>query len=1037
MLKVTRANHLEALADAWRRGVDGGCASPFEPEWLVVPDIGTGHWLVQQRAAQTGIAANLKALLPAEFLARVANGVAGESPDAAAYTAEVLGWRLLAALDLGTQAGPPLDYFRAQDRRGQFEFAQALGRTFERYLIYRPEWIEPWDRCATRDDWQAALWAQMHRDRAPAHWRLRLSDTLERLADGAIWPSAAPVAVFASTALSPAYLEAVAALGQFLDIELYVLDPCREYWADLVAERTRDRQSVPRREYFATGQPLLGALARPARDFIGAVHGLDAVDAEVWVEPASNTLLGRIQADLLDLRAAEPGGAMGDTSVQFHSAHTPWREAEVLHDLLLDRFESLPGLRPHEIALFVPDIDEYGTALRAVFGAAPEHLRIPVDLAGERAPEIAAWQRAIDALFDLCADTPPIERLLAPLECEAVRARFGIELSELADIEDWVRAVAMRGAPDTDTALAMADGLDFSWAQGLDRLLLGVALPAGGVDWLDWCPPVDFEGERGECLSRWLDYVSVVRELRSSWRTAADASTWIERLRALGRAGFDGEAQPDAAAVYDAALDRIEHALTVARFARELDVETLRAALDAAWASGRGSPRLSGGVVVAPIGQLRGVPFRVVCVLGLDAERFPRRDRAKDFDRLADEHRAGDPSARDDDRNALFDALAAARDGFIASWCGQHPRDDVLRPCSVALDHLLDTCVSLTGAERDALITRHPRHAFSARYFAADARLFSYRGERVPAPAVPLRPFVDARIEAAPAVEPAVIELAAFERFWADAPGRWVRTALGIDLYDRPDSLPEHEPFELEADVRIALRRVLLAQPEVSDAWLRRHLELPAGAPGRLMLQSERQLLAGMLRRRAALVGDPVAARAFELTLDGAVLTGTLDDIAERGAWSFARHSKPSARDQLALWLRHLCLCAVQRSAADVQSVVLGGDETKKFAAVDDAPGILTRLIAWYRRGQIEPLPLIAAAAMDYVEALEKAGDHDAALVAARAALEPDYRGHTPMKHAGNALVFRGRDPLAEPFAEIAIEVFGPLVGARVKGGKG
>jgi len=61
---------------------------------------------------------------------------------------------------------------------------------------------------------------------------------------------------------------------------------------------------------------------------------------------------------------------------------------------------------------------------------------------------------------------------------------------------------------------------------------------------------------------------------------------------------------------------------------------------------------VSGGVTFCTLMPMRAVPFRVVCLLGMNDGDFPRRASRADFDLLAlpGMARPGDRSRRDDDR---------------------------------------------------------------------------------------------------------------------------------------------------------------------------------------------------------------------------------------------------------------------------------------------------------------------------------------------------------------------------------------------------
>lgn len=129
---------------------------------------------------------------------------------------------------------------------------------------------------------------------------------------------------------------------------------------------------------------------------------------------------------------------------------------------------------------------------------------------------------------------------------------------------------------------------------------------------------------------------------------------------------------------------------------------------------------------------MRSIPFRVVCLIGMNGADFPRTQRPLSFDLMARYPRRGDRSRRRDDRYLFLEALLSARDVLYLSWVGNDERDNSPKMPSVVIDELLDYLrrgyrlpdgADLIGQ----LVVRHPLQPFSRRYFDPDDKhLFSY-----------------------------------------------------------------------------------------------------------------------------------------------------------------------------------------------------------------------------------------------------------------------------------------------------------------------
>jgi exodeoxyribonuclease V gamma subunit len=94
---------------------------------------------------------------------------------------------------------------------------------------------------------------------------------------------------------------------------------------------------------------------------------------------------------------------------------------------------------------------------------------------------------------------------------------------------------------------------------------------------------------------------------------------------------------------------------------------------------------------------MRSVPFRVVCLLGMNDQDFPRCQHPVGFDLMASAPRLGDRNRRNDDRYLFLEALLSARDVLYLSWVGRNQRDDSiarLRSWSAnCVDYLEQSCL--------------------------------------------------------------------------------------------------------------------------------------------------------------------------------------------------------------------------------------------------------------------------------------------------------------------------------------------------------
>ena len=560
------------------------------------------------------------------------------------------------------------------------------------------------------------------------------------------WPRRA--SFFAVPALSPSYLEMLCEATRGIELHLFLLNPCREYWGDVHSRREiarRARGADPRTRYFSEGNELLAAWGRAGRDTFDTLIEVAGVESEEhFVVPAGAHRLAALQRDILDLRLAseaaeEPaaGAAAADDSLQIHVCHSPLREAEVLHDRLLALFDLHPDLEPAGVLVLTPALEIYGPAIEAVFGAAG---RIPCHVARAREAESRALRAFLD-LLALSGSRYGAESVLAPLAAPALRARFGIDEGDLPALRDLVREAGIRWG--VDEAHREGERLpatsEHTWWQGLRRLLLGYAMADADtlIAGLVPCPPLGSAGFAtgdtdvdAEALGRFLTYCEAACALRERLAGERRPAEWAEALREVAGAFF---ADPPPSREWSGAGSAREGAdetrvlrELVRDFAREaaggespVRLEVVRDVLrERADESARAPLRLADGVCVASLAPGRIFPAEVVCVAGMNHGVFPRSPSSPSFDLVAaGSARRGDRDVRHEDRFAFLEALLAARRAFVVSYTGRGLRDDAAIPPSVLVDEVRDYLDRrFPGA---AFETRHPLQPFSPRYFAA------------------------------------------------------------------------------------------------------------------------------------------------------------------------------------------------------------------------------------------------------------------------------------------------------------------------------
>ncbi len=938
--------------------------------------------------------------------------------------------------------------------------------------------------------------------------------------------------VFGISSLPRQALEVLAALARWTQVLMCVHNPCEHYWADIVAdkdllraERARQRRrdgqvaNLSAADMHQQAHPLLAAWGKQGRDFISLLdeHDDEAARAtyqghfqaigqridlfESSADPDQvPTLLAQLQDDIRDLRplaetrdrwpAVDP---QGDSSIRFHLAHGPQREVEILHDQLLAAFNANPTLTPRDIIVMVPDIDTYAPHIQAVFGLVdrqdPRYIPFSVADQGQRATDPLV--QALETLLALPQSRLAVSDLLDLLEVPALRRRFGVSEDELPRLHGWLRGANIRWGLHAEqrASLDLPDrpegATQHTWRFGLRRMLLGYAVGQNAQPWRGIEPFDEIGGLDAALLgplTRLLD------RLDATWRQLREPATvadWCGRLRTLMADFLAPEDSNDAYTLLqlETALQQWREVCDEAGLTERLPLSIVGEHWLSRLDEGGLSQRFfAGAVTFATLMPMRAIPFRHVCLLGMNDGDYPRQRQPLDFDLMGRDYRPGDRSRREDDRYLFLEALLSARERLHLSWVGRSITDNSPCPPSVLVGQLRDHLNAgwrLAGhggagdpnadpqaatALVDALTLVHPLQPFSPRYFPtdpADSPWFTYAREWRPDPdsgASPLAAEPAGALE--PPLPPLVREEPLTRRDLADflkAPVRaFFRQRLKVDFALEDPAGEDQEPFALDHlrrwqlnDELLRAQALAVARGEAVEparterlARIQRRGELAPGAFGEALAA---ELVAPMddlfERYRQALVRWPrlleeEEAIEFATTVAGQPLEladwlGALrvDEAGQRGrvvleSSDLVKDGHYQGHKLIRHWVDHL---AGHLGGEPLTTVILSkiGDVTLAPLGQEQARGHLTTLMTAWHAGMCRPLPLAVKTAFEWLKG-QKAD-------AARKTYEGGYRQMGEVEtDASLARVYPDFAALAArgEFSDWAEALLGPLFAA-------
>jgi exodeoxyribonuclease V gamma subunit len=1068
-LKIYTSNRLEILADQLAQILRTPLRSPLQKEIILVQSRGMERWVSLELASRLGICANCAFPFPNHFVQQVFREVLPQLPEENPFDPSVLTWEIMAKIPhcIERPGFEPLRRYLGKNGSllKRYQLSCRIADLFDQYLLFRPQMILDWEK-GKESDWQAVLWRELMKGKTPMHRARTMEVFLQEVLhfDGRWKTLPERMGVFGISSLPPFHLRVLKEISRFVEVHLFLLNPCEEFWADIVSQREarrlkrrRTSREIPTEElHLERGNQLLASMGMLGRDFFAMVGDLDGEEEERFEDPGTQSLLTRIQSDILHLRDRGGRGVEkdpidpDDRSIQVHSCHSPLREVEVLQDYLLGLFSESPDLRPKDILVMAPDIRAYAPFIQGVFSLPPEDPRyIPFTIADRGLQDESLLWDAFLALLELEGSRFGVSQVLSLLECPWVQRKFALSASDLETIREWVRATNIRWGIDEESRaeLGLPALSENTWRAGLDRLILGYALPEEEDRVFQGILPYGkIEGGEAETLGKFLSFMEGLFRFARDLRKRRTLVEWSGYLLTVLETFFQSDEGAEREILFiRRAIQDLAHKGRCSGFSEKVGMDVVAAALRASLdREGGGSGFLGGGITFCSLLPMRSIPSPVIALMGMNDDAYPRQAATLSFDRMALHPQPGDRSRRNDDRYLFLETLLSARRRLFISYVGQSAQDNSLRPPSVLVSELLDYIdqgFSIEGKSiRDHVVVCHRLQAFHPDYFRNGESGGSYAPENFEGAKVlregrkSLSPFISGKISP-PSPEWRRVEMNQLGRFFSHPARFLLNQRLQLFLPDESAPWDDREPMDL-----VELAEYGVGQDLVERALKRKDLygslplfrasgQLPHGRPGDWHFYRICQEVQDFLEELAPWIeAERQTPIQVDLPIADFQVVGEIRSLYA-GRLVHFRFAKVKPKDRLNLWIEHLILSVLPNSNPLEPSRLICRDRRCEYPIVEDSRTYLAKLLAIYWEGLQRPIPFFPRTSWAYAEKMLKSQDHGWALSEARKTWQPEYKDARGEKEDPYfSLCFREPDPLNEEFASLAMEVFGPIL---------
>ncbi len=943
---------------------------PFKPQQIIVPNLDTSRWLKLELAEKMGIAANVEFILPADWQYRQIRQLYPNLPRQLPSDLDSMRWSVFDVLmdDQLRKAFPKPDrYINSQSSEMKDQAAMQLARqiasVFDQYLMYRPEMILKWQKGGTGqgdEKWQAELWNLLDRTWKKQHQddsKLNKAElhlyTVNAVENGSLLPEG-PIYVFNPGLIPKPIVKLFKACGNFCNVEIFNIQP-----SENLSIHKSDNELLQ----------SFGEEAESVKDLFESFEG--KLSSDFRFDSKAKNSLRHVQESIVKSRPIVKISGF-DESILVNSCHSPLREIETLHQFLIEQFEKNDNFFPDDVLVVTPDLQGYESAIKAVFGIPEEGLPyIPYHLGTSQTGDNQLVKRAFTHLLSLPDSRFTFTEVMDLFQMKPIREKLGLSESDCQKVKRWMEENNVIWGLDAEHRKEWDQPAEEmqTWYSGLKRTWFGQWM--GDPDNETTVGAPLYNGVRStddqELWAAFTRYLNRLNEMRLTIKKKAGCSRWCDQIKQWMEMFFStDDLQSREGLSILKIVDSLKETHELAKLSREIPFGLIRQEISSSLdQQSSGSTLFTRGVTFSTMVPVRSLPFKVIALIGLNEDKFPRKPTSHDFDLMFQNPESSDRNRKKEDRNLFLESILAAEEIHYCSYVGRSPFDNEEIPPSPIVSEWIEALEKLTGEGAENIIQQQALNGFSPDVFKENGSYSKLYFDTAKSLAEQENGS-SGLMQSAPLSaegETEEIDINELVYFFSNPMKYFLKKQFDVRLYDPEEEKDEFEFNHLEKHTLFQRLFGWELRDDIDKEELLSQLVhtgiLPSGWPGRSALNEA--------EAHVKKAFEEIQRREFLPRINLVEINIKLLDIRLMGfIYNYSNicvlnivPSNYSGKTVLQSWLQHLAVCASdedqERESYLLTELKKGNPKWIKFNPVDDAKRQLEEFVNIYKSGFNQP----------------------------------------------------------------------------------
>ncbi|CAL4324475.1 RecBCD enzyme subunit RecC [Buchnera aphidicola (Eriosoma grossulariae)] len=681
--------------------------NPLQNELFIVNNKETEKWMKILIAKKISICSNIQFYQHEAFIWKIIHRLLPEDYQKYNFHRDMIFWKILSIIQKYNNKFI-FDTKIKNKKIQKFNFAYYMSYLFHQYLIYRPEWINCWDKnininiSSKSQLWQKKLWTMIlkynHKiNQNNNHFyyiKKKIIDIFNHKKN--IIKNFLPMRIFIfnTSNIPHNYIKIINSMSKIYKI--YILLNINHNYNINYQKKIKNENNLflYEKKYIFNHIQYLYSMNHKTYNLFSKIKKnnlLQKIQKKILCNQYNNTIKKKYIHPKIDTFLST------DNSISIHICHSLKREIEILHNNLLNILQKNKIIHPQDIIVLSIDINIYVPFIHAIFNSAPKNYFIPFTIANSCISKKNTIFYTFEKLLNIANSIFENEEILSYLSLPILLEQFKINLEELKILKKWIKNTNIKIGFDKQhlNQILNINTNYNSWNFGIDRMLLNYAINNKKFIWKNTVPYNEINYERSELISKLNQFIILLNKWRKILSIPKTLKKWLPLLSEIIEDFFPIKYLQNKEILFLKKIwnNIISNGLK-SHFEKKITITILQSMIANQLNKKENYSNLfSGKVNFCNINLLENIPFQVIYLIGINEDVYPRKIDSISFNLIKKFPKIGDKNHRLYDHYIFLNYLLNAQKYFYIS-CINLKQQNINNISSSILIEQLINCVT-------------------------------------------------------------------------------------------------------------------------------------------------------------------------------------------------------------------------------------------------------------------------------------------------------------------------------------------------------